>query len=155
VAYAHRNHVLHRDLKPSNILVTEDRMVKLLDFGISKLLDGQPGVEATLTMGSPQILTPEYASPEQVRGEPMTESSDVYSLGVLLYELVADRRPYEFKTRSPQEIVLMVCEREPPKPSSASLCSELTGDLDSIVGMALRKEAPFRYPSVEELAADL
>jgi tetratricopeptide (TPR) repeat protein len=108
-----------------------------------------------LTVGPLQVLTPEYASPEQVRAEPLSEAADVYSLGVLLYELVADRRPYEFQTRSPEEVATVVCEREPAKPSAAAKQAQLKGDLDSIVMMALRKEARFRYPSVAALSQDL
>jgi serine/threonine protein kinase len=114
VQYAHQNLVVHRDLKPSNILVTLDGEPKLLDFGIAKFLDAT--TDATVTEF--RALTPEYASPEQIRGEPITTASDVYSLGVLLFELLTGRRPYRVTNRTPDEITKAVCEQEPPKPSA-------------------------------------
>jgi tetratricopeptide (TPR) repeat protein len=156
VQYAHRNLVVHRDLKPGNILVTAEGQVKLLDFGIAKLIAG--GREAETRTGL-RLMTPEYASPEQVRGEPITVASDVYSLGVLLYELLTSRRPYRLFGTSPLDVELAVLEQEPERPSTsvadARLRRRLRGDLDTIVLTALRKEPARRYSSVEQLAADL
>src|SRR5437868_1640699 len=117
VQYAHQNLVIHRDLKPSNILVTKDGEPKLLDFGIAKLLQADGDAEGELTATAVRVMTPEYASPEQIRGERITTSSDVYSLGVLLYELLTGQRPYRVKSRQPEEIAKAICEQEPTKPS--------------------------------------
>jgi eukaryotic-like serine/threonine-protein kinase len=120
VHYAHQNLIVHRDLKPANVLVTTDGTVKLLDFGIAKLLNPELAGHTLLpTAMGPQMMTPEYASPEQVRGEAVTTASDVYSLGVLLYELLTGRRPYLLTGRSPSEIAQAVCELTPVRPSTA------------------------------------
>ena len=184
VRHAHQNLVVHRDLKPGNILVTGDGRVKLLDFGIAKLLN--PGISAVaqpVTRTEFRVMTPEYASPEQVRGEPLSTASDVYSLGVVLYELLAGRRPYRITSGSPGELATVICEREPERPSSRTgqaaedgvepatadpaaiaaarnttperLRRELQGDLDAIVMMALRKEPRQRYGTAERLARDI
>ena len=158
VQYAHQNLVVHRDLKPGNILVTADGTPKLLDFGIAKLLAAGVEPETAPTATLLPMMTPDYASPEQVKGEAVTTASDVYSLGVLLYELLAGRRPYVVRTDSLEEIVRAVCATEPPLPSSATQAlgrSELRGDLDTIVMKALRKEPERRYASVEALGDDL
>jgi serine/threonine protein kinase len=176
VAYAHENLVVHRDLKPDNILVTADGTPKLLDFGIAKLLQHNTGVSEVrrtlLVFG-----TPEYSSPEQVRGLAITQATDVYSLGVLLYELVTDRNPYQLVTRAAHEMARIICEQEPERPSRAfrqttarreivpdgarseegdrRWLKALKGDLDNIVMMALRKEPGQRYQSVTEFTEDL
>jgi serine/threonine protein kinase len=168
VHYAHQNLVVHRDLKPDNILVTSEGTPKLLDFGIAKLLAAGVEPDEAPTMTMLPLMTPEYASPEQVRGEVVTTASDVYSLGVVLYELLTGRRPYVVRTESLEEIVRAVCLTEPQAPSAIArtlsaagttrppvAASELRGDLDTIVLKALRKEPLRRYLSAQELAEDI
>jgi len=151
VEHAHRNLVVHRDLKPLNILVTAEGQAKLLDFGIAKLIDHTADGSATL---SPlQLLTPEYASPEQIRGEAVTTASDIYSLGVIFYELLARSKPYEVATRARFEMEKIVCEQPVAPPSSAR--PGLSTELDAIVMMCMRKEAERRYGTVSELLDDL
>ena len=175
VQFAHRNLVIHRDLKPGNILVNRDGEPKLLDFGIAKLLDPQRFPETVLpTAPGWRAMTPEYASPEQVRGEVVTTGTDVYSLGVVFYELLTGRRPVELPDLTPTTIENAVCHTEPRRASRVAheavvnsetnvygnldarqLERRLAGDLDDILGMALEKEPDRRYPSVGQLAADL
>lgn len=181
VHYAHQHLIIHRDIKPGNILVTADGIPKLLDFGIAKIVEsGQSADAPDATLTSFRILTPRYASPEQIKGEAMTIATDVYSLGVVMFELLTGRSPYELVTGNTQEFAQEVCEREPQKPSLAVLRSpaaedgspenrsgafreishekvskQLRGDIDNIVLMALRKEPSRRYASANDLHEDI
>ena len=183
VAYAHRRGIVHRDLKPSNILVSADGTVKLLDFGIAKLVAPDSGPEDPLTRTGARLLTPEYASPEQIRGERVSPASDVYSLGVMLYELLTGRRPYRVSTRLPNEIDRAVLEQDPERPSNVVsrghgarssypdlptpnevararsttpelLAKRLRTGLDAIVLKALAKAPHDRYESADALVMD-
>ncbi|MEM9301972.1 MAG: serine/threonine-protein kinase [Pseudomonadota bacterium] len=157
VEHAHRNLVIHRDLKPANILIDPSGTLKLLDFGIAKLME--PDLVTTRT--GERRLTPAYASPEQIQGQPVSTVSDVYSLGVLLYELLCGCRPFAALEKRPRAFERAVLDREPRKPSQASRASArpwaraLRGDLDTIILKALRAEPSRRYSSVQALATDL
>ncbi|MEM7165632.1 MAG: serine/threonine-protein kinase [Planctomycetota bacterium] len=181
VQFAHQNLVVHRDLKPSNIHVLPTGEVKLLDFGIAKLLNPEmASSDVVVTFQSRRFLTPEYASPEQVRGEPVTTATDVYALGVLLYEILTGSRPYRTTSRSPRELEQSIISEDPVRPSTAigtakatertdatadiseargtqpeRLRRALRGDLDNIVLMAMRKEPVRRYASARELGDDI
>ena len=185
VHYAHQNLIIHRDLKPANILVSATGTPKLLDFGIAKLLNPEFLEESWMTRGALHPMTPEYASPEQIRGEAVTTATDIYSLGVILYELLTGRMPYSSTPRALNELEKILCYEQPkipsivaalsgtmaPKsrrgeagisvyalrgePTAEKLSRRLAGDLDNIVQMALRKEPQHRYSSAEQLSEDL
>lgn len=159
VAYAHRSLVVHRDLKPGNILVDAEGTPKLLDFGVAKLLGPSTNPGLTTANSSVGPLTPEYASPEQIRGLPITTAADVYSLGAVLFELLTGRRARQIVTHTPLEIERVVCQTDVPRPSTVARTTEgnrhLDGDLDNIVLMAMRKDPERRYGSVNRLADDI
>jgi serine/threonine protein kinase/tetratricopeptide (TPR) repeat protein len=158
VAYAHGKLVVHRDLKPANILVSTGGQVRLLDFGIATLLDDGQAKETPVTELSGRALTPDYASPEQIAGEPLTVASDVYSLGVVLYELLAGRRPYTLPRDSRGSLEEAVLQADPPPPSAVAESGRraaLRGDLDTVVLKALKKRPSERYPTVHALLEDI
>lgn len=181
VQYAHNNLVIHRDLKPSNILIKSDGTIKLLDFGISKVLsaEGEQKDLPTITQAEINLLTPEYSSPEQIKNSKISVSTDVYSLGSILYKILCGKQAHEFKTRSFSEYEKVVCEKTIPRPSAAFVNSTevdkqsineiainrsthinglkrtLNGDLDNICMFALRKEPERRYASAEMLSYDI
>lgn len=158
VAYAHSRLVVHRDLKPSNIMVTAEGQVRLLDFGVAKLLEGERAVETRLTQLAGRALTPDYASPEQILGEPIGTASDVYSLGVVAFEVLAGARPYRLKRATAAELEEAIVALEPPRASDVAaapaLKNALRGDLDAILGKALKKNPADRYATADALAQD-
>jgi non-specific serine/threonine protein kinase/serine/threonine-protein kinase len=159
VEYSHRNLVVHRDLKAKNILVTSDGVPKLLDFGIAKLVDRDSSTSNNdPTVAADRLFTPDYASPEQIRGDTITTAADIYSLGVLLYEILTERRPFQLSGVSHPEMARIVAEDEAPKASSIAplaVARQLVGDLDTIIAKAMHKSIDRRYGSAQQLAEDI
>lgn len=164
VDHAHRNLIVHRDLKPANILITEDGIPRLLDFGIATLLLPDAPEMAAARTGETRMLTPDYCSPEQFRGEPVTTAADVYSLGTVLYELLTGHKAHKFQSKVHSELERVICYEDPPKPSEVITeqvahatiqPKNLRGDLDRIVLKAMHKDPARRYSSVEQLSEDL
>ncbi|HEY8563528.1 MAG TPA: protein kinase [Pyrinomonadaceae bacterium] len=156
VEYAHDRSILHRDIKPANILVSRGAAVKLLDFGIAKLSDEQFETEKNRPPTGRWLMTPEYASPEQIRGETLTAATDIYSLGVVLYELATGERPYKFPSRAPHEIARVVCEVEPRRIAANDGAADFIGsELKALILKCLAKEPSARFDSVKELRAAL
>jgi eukaryotic-like serine/threonine-protein kinase len=158
VEYSHRNLVVHRDLKATNILVTAAGVPKLLDFGIAKLMDRDTATGSEVTARADRLMTPDYASPEQICGDNITTATDVYSLGVLLYELLTDRRPFHLVGLPHQEMSQIVLNTDPARPSSVvdrTMAREISGDLDTIVLKAMHRSPERRYATVQQLADDI
>jgi non-specific serine/threonine protein kinase/serine/threonine-protein kinase len=158
IAYAHHHLVVHRDVKPANILVTPAGQSKLLDFGIAAMISNDDGTSSGATRTGYQRFTPEFASPEQVRGERISTASDVYSMGALAYLLLTGRRPYSLEGRGPIDAMRTICDVDPPLMSTVADTAArrlLAGDLDNVIAKALRKPATERYASATEFAADL
>ena len=155
VQYAHSHLVVHRDLKPSNILVTADGKVKLLDFGIAKLIGSEEAMETELTQAGGRILTPDYAAPEQITGKGISTATDIYALGVVLYELLTGVRPWKRDSRRMLEEAILHTDPVPPSVANRERRSTLRGDLDAIVLKALRKEPGQRYATANAFSEDL